>query len=344
MNGDALVVILWLACAHLVADFVLQTGGMATRKFAAGRGAWAALAGHAAVVGIVLSPVVLVYGARGATFLAVTVVSHLAIDRLKIVATRRSERRSAERSPGADAGSGPPLDRSWTPVPGALFVVDQLAHIVVLLVAWLVLLAPVAPAPALVEVVDRVLGPTDRAALHRITVTTLVLVALVIVNVRAASLFVGVLVRAPRRHRSADATPSDAAPPVAGDGDDSPPTAALGYTLRAGPLVARLEPDERPAGPPRPASRQPATVPSSDVPRPARVGEAIGVLERLLIVGLVLGGAVETIGLVVAAKTLARFKQLDDREFAEYYLLGTLASVGVAVLSALLARAILAAP
>ena len=34
---------------------------------------------------------------------------------------------------------------------------------------------------------------------------------------------------------------------------------------------------------------------------------------------------------MIAAKTIARFKQLDDRGFAEYYLLGTLASVAVAV-------------
>jgi hypothetical protein len=51
---------------------------------------------------------------------------------------------------------------------------------------------------------------------------------------------------------------------------------------------------------------------------------------------------VATIGLVVAAKTLARFKQLDDREFAEYYLLGTLASVTIAVATSLIAQAALA--
>ena len=44
---------------------------------------------------------------------------------------------------------------------------------------------------------------------------------------------------------------------------------------------------------------------------------------------------------MVAAKTLARFRQLDDRDFAEYYLLGTLASVAVAIVSGLIARAAL---
>jgi hypothetical protein len=57
----------------------------------------------------------------------------------------------------------------------------------------------------------------------------------------------------------------------------------------------------------------------------------------------VLAGAEVAIGLVVAAKTIARFRLLDDRDFAEYYLLGTLASVGVAVLTGLVARAALSA-
>ena len=38
---------------------------------------------------------------------------------------------------------------------------------------------------------------------------------------------------------------------------------------------------------------------------------------------------------------IARFRLLDDRDFAEYYLLGTLASVSVAIVTALAARAAL---
>jgi hypothetical protein len=61
----------------------------------------------------------------------------------------------------------------------------------------------------------------------------------------------------------------------------------------------------------------------------------------LLIVTFILVGAESAIGLVVAAKTIARFRQLDDRDFAEYYLLGTLASVSVAIVTGLIARAAL---
>ena len=67
-------------------------------------------------------------------------------------------------------------------------------------------------------------------------------------------------------------------------------------------------------------------------------------MNHFLIVAFVLTNATAAIGFVVAAKTLARFKQLDDRRFAEYYLLGTLASVSVALASGLVAAAALAAP
>jgi hypothetical protein len=79
------------------------------------------------------------------------------------------------------------------------------------------------------------------------------------------------------------------------------------------------------------------------LPPPAQVGATIGVLERLLIVVFMLAGADAAVGFVVGAKTLARFRLLDDRDFAEYYLLGTLASVGVAILTAIVARAALGA-
>ena len=68
----------------------------------------------------------------------------------------------------------------------------------------------------------------------------------------------------------------------------------------------------------------------------------IGVIERLLIATLVLAGGVAAVGLVIAAKTIARFRQLEDRLFAEYYLLGTLASVSLAVITSLIAQLALA--
>lgn len=61
-------------------------------------------------------------------------------------------------------------------------------------------------------------------------------------------------------------------------------------------------------------------------------GRAIGALERALTLTLVLLGQYTAIGLIIAAKSLARFKALEDREFAEYFLVGTLASLLLALL------------
>lgn len=66
-----------------------------------------------------------------------------------------------------------------------------------------------------------------------------------------------------------------------------------------------------------------------------RMGETIGVLERLLVVVLVPSGGPAAVGFVIAAKTLARFKELDKKRFAERYLLGTMMSVTVAITSTL---------
>jgi hypothetical protein len=70
-------------------------------------------------------------------------------------------------------------------------------------------------------------------------------------------------------------------------------------------------------------------------------GRTIGVLERALALTLVLAGQYGALGLIVAAKSLARFKALEDREFAEYFLIGTLASLLLALLGGMGMRALL---
>jgi len=56
-------------------------------------------------------------------------------------------------------------------------------------------------------------------------------------------------------------------------------------------------------------------------------GLAIGVLERIFVLTLVLLGEFTAISLVLAAKSIARFADLKKREFAEYYLIGTFSSM-----------------
>lgn len=70
---------------------------------------------------------------------------------------------------------------------------------------------------------------------------------------------------------------------------------------------------------------------SGEETREANIGSLIGKLERILILTLGIIGLYSSIAIVLAAKSLARFKQLEDREFAERYLVGTLISLIVAV-------------
>ena len=70
-------------------------------------------------------------------------------------------------------------------------------------------------------------------------------------------------------------------------------------------------------------------------------GRTVGSLERALALTLVLLGEYSAVGWIIAAKSLARFKQLEDREFAEYFLVGTLASFLLAVLVGLGTRILL---
>lgn len=63
-----------------------------------------------------------------------------------------------------------------------------------------------------------------------------------------------------------------------------------------------------------------------------KVGSLIGTFERLLIAGGVLTGSWEILAAVVALKTVARFKELDEKLDAEYFLVGSLFSIVWAVL------------
>ncbi len=297
--SGGMLVLSWLVLCHLLADFVFQPGWVATRKFGRGPAAWRALGVHVLIVSGIAASIVLVYGLPGVGYVLVTGITHLIIDRAKVELTLRMEpSRTIVATPpdpsgipteGAttDPDAATELVAGWSPMPGVWFLLDQVAHLAVLVVAWALLLASATPLAWWQDLVERIELRDDGALTGRAILLCIVIAALVIANVRAGNLFVGTLVRAPR-------------PPVMDD------------------------------------------VRTADGPSVARIGATIGVIERLLIAALVLAGGVATIGLVVAAKTLARFRQLDDRVFAEYYLLGTLASVAFAVITSLLALQVLA--
>ena len=171
--ADPILVVAWLVLAHVVADFVLQTGSIALAKSSHGWRAARGLLAHGLVVAACNVPVALAFGG----------------DRQPV----------ARRLAAHDRHEVPPppehLGRAWTPQPAALFLADQAAHLAVIGIAWAMLPPYVALQQGWIDVVNGVLGTHDRAAVHQVVSVAVVLVTLLIVNVRAASLFVGILVR-----------------------------------------------------------------------------------------------------------------------------------------------------
>jgi len=342
---DPLLVLAWLVLAHLVADFLLQTGSIVRAKAAHGSRALVGLVAHGIVVAACLIPVGLAFGGPGWLFVLVTALLHVGIDRTKVVLTRQAAARALEAAHRRHEGPQPAdhLGRAWTPWPAALFVLDQLAHLAIVAIGWAVFLALSPLQTAWIDTVDRALGSFDRAVVHGVVSIAVVLGSLAIVNIVAAALFVAILVRPVEQSEGEMRWGSRVAPP---SNPQALPAASPGpirrWTLRVGSIeAARIVAEPERSRGPTDAGPDPAA--HSRPPTTARVGATIGVLERILIVVFVLTGSEAAIGFVVAAKTLARFRLLDDRDFAEYYLLGTLASVAVAIVTALIARAALAA-
>ena len=300
---DTVLVLAWLVFAHLVADFVLQNDWIALNKAQGGRKGAEALAAHGLHVGLCLLPAVFAFGLPGLVYLVVVVASHVLVDRWKVQATRRAERAALEtaRRMLAGAGEAPPSGL------GSAWT------------AWPGMLFLADQALHLVIAIVGWLVLLEGVALQPVFVDAVNLVlrawdratvhAAVLGGIVLASLFL-VNTRAAYYFVLAMVSPREL-----------PADAELGTAVTA-------------ATPLRPAT----SVPSG---AQARIGAAIGALERLLIVALVLVGAEVAVGFVIVAKTLARFRQLEDRGFTEYFLLGTFASVSVALLSALVARAAL---
>ncbi|MFJ7973636.1 DUF3307 domain-containing protein [Psychrobacillus sp. NPDC096389] len=66
---------------------------------------------------------------------------------------------------------------------------------------------------------------------------------------------------------------------------------------------------------------------------PKNAGIIIGIVERLIIMVLVMVNAIGSIGFIIAMKAITRFKQFEDKSFAEYYLIGSLISILFGIVS-----------
>jgi len=69
-----------------------------------------------------------------------------------------------------------------------------------------------------------------------------------------------------------------------------------------------------------------------------QVGRIIGKLERIIISVLILCNQFGAIGFVLTAKSIARYKQLEDKNFAEKYLVGTLTSVLIVFIATIILK------
>ncbi len=69
-----------------------------------------------------------------------------------------------------------------------------------------------------------------------------------------------------------------------------------------------------------------------------RAGRVIGILERIIIFIFIYFESYGAVGFILAAKTFARFKKLDDQVFAEYVLIGTLISSLISISITLLVK------
>lgn len=72
-----------------------------------------------------------------------------------------------------------------------------------------------------------------------------------------------------------------------------------------------------------------------------KAGNIIGKLERTIIAILLLNNQFGLIGFVLTAKSIARFKQMEDKNFAEKYLIGTLTSFLIVLTTVLILKGLL---
>lgn len=61
-------------------------------------------------------------------------------------------------------------------------------------------------------------------------------------------------------------------------------------------------------------------------------GNIIGMIERVLVTTFIYLNVPEAIAIVFAAKSIVRFESAKERHFAEYYLIGTMTSITLALL------------
>ena len=70
-------------------------------------------------------------------------------------------------------------------------------------------------------------------------------------------------------------------------------------------------------------------------------GMTIGIIERVLVLSFVILNQYTAITIIFAAKSIARFNELKNRNVSEYYLVGTLLSITFALITGITIRVLI---
>jgi hypothetical protein len=301
VTPDTTLVIAWLVFAHLLADFVLQNDWIAINKGNGTAEGNRALLTHGFHVSLCLVPAVFAFGLPGLAYLVLVAVSHVIVDRWKVRATKHAEA-AAQASAFARherTGELPPSGLGGAWTPWP-GMLFLADQALHLTFAIVGWLVLLSTVPLTAQWVDFV--NLVLRSFDRATANAVILTAVVLVSVFVVN------TRGAYYFALALVSPRHLKPTPAADG-----------TVAA--------PDPR------------TEVTAVPVGAPLRIESTIAAIERLLIVAFVLMGAVFGIAIVVGLRVAGRYRQLEDRGYVEYFLLGTLASVSVAVATALLAQA-----
>ena len=294
-----------LVLAHGLADFILQTDAISAAKC---KNKWTGYAYHGLAVFICTFAAVHFYCWKSALLAAglVTVV-HLSLDWLKNIG-----RALYAKILKKEARAG---------MPGLLM--DQALHLLTLLWVWRLLDRPVDTAVA--GFYAGVLAPLGQFSGAEKVVSGLAVYTLVAFGGAVLIRFALDQVFPPgyidgKQRKKLGKAPSPVADQQGKELDKvpSPIADAQGKELDKVPIPVA---DEQ--------GKELVTVSDSVVDGPGKevaVGKYIGILERILILTLTVTGNISAIGIVFAAKSIARFNELSKKQFAEYYLVGTLLS------------------
>lgn len=114
-------------------------------------------------------------------------------------------------------------------------------------------------------------------------------------------------------------------------------TGYLFITFPAGIIIGKLTRKWRDKLENQLRNNSPATLLENNTTSLANAGKWIGIIERIIVLSLILQNDFQAIGLLIAAKGIIRFNEKERPEAkTEYLVIGTLLSMGIALLTGLL--------